>query len=113
MAEPGQELPVAAGPAVTTAHLDRVGRRIVLEEQDVADQPRARVRALEQIMAEDPVLGELAADRPLEGVDVVDALADEGALVEDVLVDVGDRAGVGVDAWLAGEEAGEAGAAGR
>ena len=59
-------------------------------------------------MAEHAVLGEAAAERALEGVDVVDALADERALAEEVLVDVGDRARVGIDARLAGEEPREA-----
>ena len=52
-------------------------------------------------MAEDPVLGKAAAERPLERVDVVDALADERALAEHVLVDVGDGARVRVDARIA------------
>ena len=55
-------------------------------------------------MAEDAVLREPPADRLLERVDVVDPLADERAFAEHVLVDVGDGAGVRVDARLAGEQ---------
>ena len=56
-------------------------------------------------MAQDAVLREAVLDGQLEGGEVVDALADEGALPEDVLVDVRDGAGVGVDARLAALQA--------
>ena len=55
-------------------------------------------------MAEDSILGKAGIERPLEGVDVVDALADERALAEQVLVDVRDGARVRVDPGLAPEE---------
>ena len=55
-------------------------------------------------MAEDAVLGKAAVERALEGIDVVDALADERAFAEQVLVDVGDGARVRIDAGLAAEQ---------
>ena len=55
-------------------------------------------------MAEHAIVGEAAADRELHGVDVVDPFADERALAEHVLVDVGDRARVRIDAGLATEQ---------
>ena len=64
-------------------------------------------------MAEDAVLREAPGERALERVDVVDALADERAFAEQVLVDVGDGARVGIDARLAGEQPREARAAAR
>ena len=51
-------------------------------------------------MAENAVLRELAADGLLEGIDVIDAFADERALVEQVLVYVRDRASIGVNPGL-------------
>ena len=54
------------------------------------------------------IFGELASDGALESIDVVNSFADEGAFLEDILVDVGDGAGVGIDAGLAGEKLGEA-----
>ena len=42
--------------------------------------------------------GTRPVERRLEGVDVVDALAGVGAFAEQVLVDVGDGRGVGIDA---------------
>jgi 3',5'-cyclic AMP phosphodiesterase CpdA len=55
-------------------------------------------------MAQDPVVRKAPAQRLLEGVDVVDALADERALAEQVLVDIRDGARVGIDARLAAEQ---------
>ncbi len=88
-------------PAV---HVGVVARRRILDQQHVADQPRARIAAFEQVVAQDAVLGQAIAQHVLEGVDLVDALADERAFVEHVLVDVGDGAGVRVDARLAAEQ---------
>ena len=79
---------------------------MLLVEHHVALQSGAAVAALEQVVAEDRVFWKNAA-AVLEGVDVVDALADEGALVEKVLVEVGDDPRVGIDAGGARGEAAE------
>ena len=79
---------------------------MVFVQHHVALQSRATVAALEQVVAEDRVLGKYAA-AVLEGIDVVDALADEGPLVEKVLVEIGDDPRVGIDAWGARGEAAE------
>ena len=96
---------------MATAHVGGVRRGVVLEQQHVAHQAGARHRALEQIVAEHAVLGQPPGGGLAEHIHVVDALAHERALVEDVLVEVGDRPRVGIDAGLAGVEAGEARAA--
>ena len=92
---------------MTAAHVGTEARRVALVELDVSDKRRPRVAAFQEVVAEDQILGEAAAKRALEGVHVVDALADERPLAEDVLVDVGDVARVGVDARLAAEEPAE------
>ncbi len=51
-------------------------------------------------MAEDAVLGEAPTQGLLEGIDVVDALADERTLAEHVLIDIGNDTRVRVDARL-------------
>jgi len=52
-------------------------------------------------MAQDAVLGHAVAKSAFEDIDVVDALADERAFAEQVLVDIGDGSRIGVDAGLA------------
>ena len=99
--EPPRKLPVAANPSVAAAHVRVIGRRILLVQLHVAQQARSRVAALEQVVAQDPILGKSAAKRALEGVDVVDSLADEGAFAEHILVDIGDGTRIRVDAGLA------------
>ena len=61
-------------------------------------RPQRANTTLEQVMAEDRVFRHPALQRGFEGVDVVDALAGEIALAEQILIDVGDRAGVRIDA---------------
>ena len=80
-----------------------VGRELV-EQLDVGDQAGPGEDALEQVVAEQRVLGHAVGQRRLERVDVVDPLAGEAALAEQVLVDVGDGDGVRVDAGRAGED---------
>ncbi len=78
--DPRQQLPVAARPAVLARRRDVVARRELLDDLDVGDEPGAREDALEEIVAEERVLGDPAGERRLEGVDVVDALAGVRAL---------------------------------
>ncbi len=96
--DPGQELPVASCPAVLACHGVLVARGRLVEELDVGDQARSGEGALQQVVAQQRVLGCAIGQRLLEGIDVVDPLAGVGALTEEVLVDVGDRGRVGVDA---------------
>jgi hypothetical protein len=83
----------------------------LLVELDVGHEGRPGVARLYQVVAEDGVVGEPARDGLFERVDVVDALPDVGALLENVLVDVRDPLRVGVDPDVAGKEAREPGTA--
>ena len=76
-----------------------------LDDLDVGGEAGAGEDALEQIVAEQRRVRHAAGERGLEGIDVVDALAGIGAFAEQVLVDVGDRRGIGIDAAHAGEDA--------
>ena len=58
-------------------------------------------------MREQRVLRHASFERGHERVDVVEALAGEDALVEEILVDVRDGGGVRVDAGMAGVSPGE------
>ena len=100
--EPGQDLPVAAHPAVLAPRVGEQVRGVVVHHLDVRHEGRARVDALEEVVGQERVLGHASLDRGVEGVDVEQALAGEDALAEEVLVDVGDRGGVGVDARVPG-----------
>ena len=99
--QPARDLPVAADPAVPAAHVRAVARRILLVQLHVAQQAGARIAAFQQIVAEDAVLGKAPSERALERIDVVDALADERAFAEQILVHVGNGARVRIDAGLA------------
>ncbi len=60
-------------------------------------------------MAQDPILGQAVAERLVEGIDVVNAFPDERTFAEEILIHVGDRAGVRIEAGLPSEQLGEAG----
>ena len=49
-------------------------------------------------MAENQIVGQAILKRKFNCVDIVDALADEGALAEHVLINIGDGSRIGVDA---------------
>src|SRR5690242_13297690 len=89
------------------ADIRRVNRGEILEEDDVAHEPRARVRALEEIVAQDSVLRKPPDYRLLQGIDVVNSLPDERAFFEQVLVDIGNRVRVRIDPRFAGKELSE------
>ena len=72
---------------------------MILVERYVAEQRRAAIGAFDQVMAQDRILRKLAA-AVFKRFDVVDSLADERPLQEDVLVDVGDDTCVGIDACI-------------
>ena len=97
-AQERQQLPVAARPAVHARGGDVGVERLVLDHGDVGDRGAARDRAFEQVVAQHAALGQPAAEHGVHRLHVQQALAGEGAFAEDVLVDLGARRAVGVDA---------------
>ena len=102
--DPGQQLPVAADPAMLARGRHLVVAREPLEELDVGDEPGPGEEALEEIVGELRVLRHAVVERALERVHVVDPLARVDPLAEEVLVHVGHREGIGVDAARARED---------
>ena len=76
----------------------------VLDEFDVAGEAGAGEDAFEEVVAENAALGRATVERRAEGIDIIDALALVDALVEDVLIDVGNRSRIGIDAGGRREE---------
>ncbi len=99
--QPAKQLPVAADPAVAAADVVAVAARVFLVQLGIAHQAGAHVGAFEQVVTQYLVVGQAVAEHLLEHVHVVNALADERAFQEHVLVHVGDSAGVGVDTRFA------------
>jgi hypothetical protein len=105
--QPEQDLPVAPHPAVLPAHVGDHARRIVVDDLDVADQRGPRVKAFEEVVGQQRVLRDSVAEGGEEGIDVVEPLPRVDALAEEILVRVGHRGGVRVDAGVARVDAGE------
>ena len=103
--DPRQQLPVAARPSVVPARADVIAGREFFDDLDIGGEAGAREYALEQVVAEKGRVRRAARQRRLERIDIIDALSRVGAFAEQILVDVGDRGGIGVDAAQAGEDA--------
>src|SRR5207247_10437963 len=107
---PRQQLPVSPRPTVLARGGDLVGRRELLEELDVRDERGPGKESLEEIMAQERVLGRPAREGGLERIHVVDALSHVRALAEPILIDIGDRVRVRIHPGRSRENALEAGA---
>ena len=105
--QPEQDLPVPSHPPVLAPRMRQHARRVVVYQLDVRHQPDARVQPFEQVVRQERVLRHRVLERLDEGIDVIQALAGEDPLGEQVLVGVGHRGGIGVDAGVAGIQAGE------
>ena len=82
----------------------------LLDDLDIGGETSAGEDTFEQIVAEKRRIRYPAAESGLERINVVDALADIGAFAEQVLVNVRDGTGIGVNPALAGEGSLEQGA---
>ena len=112
--DPGQQLPVAARPSGAGARRRPRSGAGKSSKSSMSETRPARAKSpSNRSWREQRVLGHPAGERALERVDVVDALARVDPLAEEVLVDVGDREGVGIDAARAREDALEERAAAR
>ena len=103
--DPGQQLPVAARPAMVAQRGDVVASRIGFDDLDVGGKAGAGEHAFEQIVAEQRGVRNPVGEHGLEGIDRVDALAGIGTFAEQILIDVGNGGGIRIDAVGAGEYA--------
>ena len=87
---------------MTAVHIRAVARRVLLIELHIAQQTGPGVTPFQQIVAENPVFGQPPGQGPFECVHFIDALADERAFAEQVLVYIGNGARIRIDAGLAG-----------
>ena len=93
--QPAYYLPVAARPAVVPLGVVDVVGRVVVEKLQVVDEAAADVAALDKVVAQYEVFRESALQHLLENLQVINSLAAEGSLVEDVLIQF--KAGCGID----------------
>ena len=86
VAQPADNLPVATRPAVMAFGVVDIVGGVVVEQLEVVDQSAADVASLDQVVAQNQVLGECAFQHLLEYLQVVDTLSAERTLVENVLI---------------------------
>ena len=77
---------------------DVIACRELVDDLDVGHQTRPRKDAFQEVVTEKRVLGDPAGERGLEEIDIVDPLSAVRAFAKQVLVNVRDRAGVGIHA---------------
>src|SRR5690348_7049115 len=102
--KPANYLPIAARPAMRAFGVSFVRRGIVVEQLDVGRERGACKQRFEKIVTQQRVRRHAVFERVLKRVDVVQALAGEAALAEEVLVNVGNGGRVRIDAGVAGKD---------
>ena len=103
--QPLQELPVAAHPAVAAGDVHVVAGGVLFVEFHVTDERGPGMARLQQVVAEHGVFRKASVHRGLERIHLIDSLADESAFLKEVLIDIGHRPGVGIDARIARKQA--------
>ena len=103
--DPRQQLPVTACPAVLARRGGRIVRRKLIEELDIGDQSCPCEDAFKEVVTQQRVLRYSPGEGCLKCIDIVDPFADVRALTEKVLVNIGDRRCVRVNAARAREDA--------
>src|SRR5580698_3078751 len=83
---------------------DVIASWVFLDDLDIRGEACAREHALEKIVAEEGRVRRTIRERSLESVDVVDAFSGIGSFPEQILINVGDRRGVRIDAAHARED---------
>ena len=99
-----EQLPVTPCPAMLAGGVDRVACGIILDQFDVGDERRARQRAFQQVVAENRVFLDTVLQRRFEGINVIEALAGEGAVLEDVLIEIRNREDIRVETPIGRED---------
>ena len=79
---PGEQLPIAAGPSMLPGRGDVVALRKLLDHLDVGNQSGAREDSFEQIVTQKCVIGKSGAERGFENIDVVNPLSAVRSLAE-------------------------------
>ena len=103
-------LPIPANPTAPAADVRTIAGGVFLIQRHITQRPGPHVTPFQKIVAEDPVLGETAPQGPFEGINFIDALADERAFTEQVLINIGNGAGIGINAEFIGAQTGIPGA---
>ena len=89
----------------------RVTRGMLFVQRHVAEQGRSAIRPLDQVVAENRVVGKVAAAL-FEGIQIVDPFADERAFGKQILVHIRYDTGVRIDARIVRVQLGETRAVG-
>ncbi len=80
-----------------------IARGKFLHDLDIGSQSGTGENAFQKIVAENGIFRNAVVECALEGIDFVDALADERAFLEDILIDVRNREGIGIESVGTGE----------
>ena len=76
----------------------------IFVKRHVAEQTRAGIASFKQIVTQDEIVGQSLIKAASECFNLVDALADERTFPEHILVHIGDRARIWIDAGLAAKQ---------
>ena len=99
--DPIGDLPITSNPAVLTLDVTQVILRELIKQFDIASQAHPDVSAFDQIMAQQRSIGKPARKHSIERAHIINTFTVIGTLSGKILIDVGNRAGIGVNAdWI-------------
>ena len=84
--------------------INGIARRVVFDDLDVRDQSRPGKRPLNHVVAQQGSLGKPGIHETMEGVDIVNSLAHEAAFAKEILVCIGNSAGINVEGCIRRED---------
>ena len=105
--KPLHDLPVPAQPAMFPPVVRAVVRGIILDHRNVAHQPSARIRPLNQVMTKQRVPRESSIQHVQQRIDLVDPFAGKRPLSIQILVHIGTRPRVRIQPGLTNEDCGQ------
>ena len=102
--QPLRDLPIAPDPAVPPVHIHIVARRMFLIEFHVANQRGPGMARLQQVVAQDGVFRKAPLHGPLEGIHIIDPLADERTFPENILIHIRNLPRVRINSGVPGKQ---------
>ncbi len=93
--------------------VNRIARRVILDNFDIRHQGRPRKRAFDHVVAQQRSFGKPGIHQAMEGVDVVNSFANEAAFPKQILISVGNSASVYIESRVRREDRGQTRLAGR
>src|SRR5208283_3631116 len=101
---PWKQLPIAACPPMLPGCCNIITRRKFLNNLDIGDQPGPGENSLQEIVAQNGVIGYTSIEGGFEYVHVVNSFSAVGTFSEEILIHIGNNKRVRINPARSGED---------